>query len=183
VNRSLAFVGAVALVTAQPAITFAAHPGGFAPVRMAVPPPHIAVRGGSANQGGLRVPFEINVRPKPLPDALHFTLQSPTAYGLHPKISSLYRWYYWPSRTSYLWFPTLLAPPCYANSGFWGSPSDQQPSSFTIGSLDDGKANILSPQSFMSGFSTKDAGTTNTSPFTLQTGFSTSSCGLKFTAF
>lgn len=171
-NRSFAFAGAVALAAVQPAIALGAHPGGFAPVRLAMPPPHVAAH-----------PI---VQLRPFPDARHFRLQPPTVYGLRPLLSGYglhqrlpgYGWHYWQqSRTSYLWYPALIEPTCYQNNSAWGTPNGDQASNETIGSLVDGKASMLSPQSFNRSLFADDAAATSPSPFRLQAGFSTSACG------
>jgi hypothetical protein len=163
VNRSLAIVGAVAIIAAQPAVTLGAHPGAFLPAHPA-PIFHPEPRAGSA-QNGFRMPFNVHVQPKPL-----------TTFGLHPLLS-LNHWYYWQPRPNYLSFPTLYQPACYANTNAWGSASDQDSTSMTLGSLVDGKANILSPQSFNSGFAASNVSATNPSPFSLQAGFTAPGCG------
>ena len=156
-NRILAFVGAVAFVAAQSTIALAAHPGTFAPIRPIFVRPHAAP-----------VP---RIDMKPLTDSRHFTLQ-PTVYGLRPQLS-LNRWY-WLPRQSYPWYPAFYQPACYANN--WSSPGEQQPWDTTIGSLVDGKANLLSPQSF-NGFATNATSTPSVGPFNIEAGFFSSPCG------
>ncbi len=181
VNRSLVFVGAFALAAAQPAVTLGAPPSGSVPARPAAPAAHAAARSGSPNQGDFNVPPHLDVM-KPLTMPQHLTLQSPAA--VNPQPVSPYRRYGWQSMPGYLWYPTLYSPACAA-SNFIGSPSEQGPSDFTLGSLVDGKSNLLSPPSHNTGFATKnDAGAASSSPVTFQAGFYSAGCGApSFTNF
>jgi hypothetical protein len=181
VNRSLAFVAAFALAAAQPAVTLGAPPGRLALPRPAVPAPRAAapapraaVRGGFANQADFKVPFHIDVQPQPLMEPQRFTLHS-AGFNPHPPMFP-YRRYGWQSIPGYLWYPALYGPACYASNNFLGSPSEQQ-QDVTIGSLVDGKSNLLSPPSHNAGFAAwNDPAAVSSSPFTLQVGYSTA-CG------
>jgi hypothetical protein len=182
VNRSLAFVAAFALAAAQPAVTLGAPPGRLALSHPAVPAPRIAAptpraasRGGIANQDDLKVPFHVDVQPRPLMEPQRFTLHSAR---FNPQVPvPQYRRYAWQSTPGYLWYPALYGPACYASNNFLGSPSEQQPD-VTIGSLVDGKSNLLSPPSHNAGFAAgNDPGAASSSPFTLQVGYSTA-CGV-----
>jgi hypothetical protein len=119
---------------------------------------------------------------KPLTMPQHLTLQSSAAFN--PQPLSPYRRYGWQSTPGYLWYPTLVSPACAAGN-FMGSPSAQQPSDFTLGSLVDGKSNLLSSPSYNTGFATKnDAGAASSSPVALQVGFYPTGCGApNFTNF
>jgi hypothetical protein len=173
VNRSLVFVGAVALAAAQTGVSLGASPGGSAPSRPAAPAPHAAVRGVSANHDDFKMPFDVDVRPKPLLEPRHF---APLP---------LYPWYGSQSRTAYPWLPVLYGPACYANNNFLSSPSEQQPPDFTIGSLVDGKSNLLSSPSYNAGFTAaNDPAAASSSPLTLQAAFYPTTCGAPgFTSF
>ncbi len=171
-NRSLVFVGALALVAAQPAVTLGAPPGGLVPARPAAPLPHAAARGGSATGGSadrddFKVPFHVDVQLKPLTVPEHFTLQ--------PRQSTL----------GHIWYPALYAPACYASNNFLGSPSEQLPADVTLGSLVDGKSNLLSSPSYNAGFAAgNDPGAASSSPLTFQAGFYPTACGApSFTNF
>jgi hypothetical protein len=177
VKRSLVFVGAFALAAAQPVVTLGAPPGSQAHSRPVAPAPHAAVPGGSANQGDFKVPLRVNLQPKPLTVPEHFTLQS--AFDQRTQLSPLplHRRYGWQPTPGYLWYPPLYEPACAANS-FFGSPNEQQPSDFTLGSLVDGKSNLLSPPSHNAGFAGgNDPGAASSSPFTFRAGFFPAACG------
>jgi hypothetical protein len=175
-NRSLAFVGAFALAAAQPAVTLGAPPGGLAISRPAAPAPHAAARGGSANQDDFKVPFHVDLQPQPLMEPQPFTLRSA---GFNPQAPvSSHRRYVWQSTPGYLWYPALSGPACYPSNSFLDSPSEQQPADLTIGSLVDGKSNLLSPPSHNAGLAAgNDPGAASSSPFTLQVGFYPTACG------
>lgn len=181
VNRSLAFIAAFALAAVQPAVTLGAHPSGSAPSRPPAPAPRLGDRGGPVNQGGnLKVPFHVDVQPL-VPQ--HFTTRSP---GFNPQAMVLpYQRYRWQTLPAYLWYPATSGPACYAANNFLNTPSDQLPPDLTIGSLVDGKSNLLSPLSYSAGYaSANDASAASSNPFALQVGFYPSSCGTpSFTNF
>jgi hypothetical protein len=110
----------------------------------------------SVNQDNFKVPFHVDVQPQPIVVPQHFTP---------------YR-RFWQSTPSYLWYPALSAPACYGGNNFLDSPSEQQPPNLTIGSLVDGKSNLLSPPSHNAGLAAgPDPGAASSSPFTFRVGF------------
>jgi hypothetical protein len=119
---------------------------------------------------------------KPLAMPQHFTLHSSAAFN--PQPLSPYRRYGWQSTPGYLWYPTLYSPACAATN-FVGSPSEQRPSDFTLGSLVDGKSNLLSPPYHNTGFAAKnDPGAASSSPVTFQAAVYPTGCGApSFTNF
>lgn len=173
-NRSLAFVGAFAVAAAPPAVTLGAHPGGLALPRPAAPAPHPIARGGFASQGDIKVPFHLNVLP--LMEPQHFTIHSP---GFNPVVLvSPYRRFGWQSIPGYFWFPALSGPACYASNTFLNSPNQPPPPDLTIGSLVDGKSNLLSPRSYNAGYAAGNGpGAASSSPFTLHVSFYPMACG------
>jgi hypothetical protein len=184
VNRCLAFFGALAFAAAQPAVTLGAPPAGQVHARAAAPAPHAA--GGAAhatNQGDFKVPFEVDLRPKPLAETQHFTIQS-SAGSIWRAALSPYQWYK-QSSLGNLMYPALYGLGCQTSNNFLGSPSAQQPSNLTIGSLVDGKSKLLSSSAPDAGLAMgKDPGAASSSPFTLQAGFYPTACGAStFTNF
>ncbi len=175
VNRFLALVGAFVLAAAQPAVTLGAPRGGLVVSRPPVPAPHADARGASASQDDFKVPFHVNVQPQPIMEPQHFTLRS---VGFNPQAPvSPYRQYVWQLPRGYLWYPALSSPACYATNNFWNSPSEQQPADLTLGSLVDGKSNLLSPPSHTGLAAGNDPGAASSRPFTLQVGFYPTACG------
>jgi hypothetical protein len=174
VNRSLAFVGVVALAAAQTAVTLGAPPGGRAVSHPAAPAPHPVARGGPANQDNIQLPFHVNVQPLTQPQ--HFTVHSAS---FNPQaLVPPYRRFRWQSTPGYLWYPALYGPACYASNNFLNTPSDQLPADLTIGSLVDGKSNLLSPQSYNAGYAAgSDPAAASSNPFALQVGFYPTACG------
>jgi hypothetical protein len=185
VNRSLAFFGALAFAAAQPAVTLGAPPGGVTHSRPAVPAPHTAARGARAtNQGDFKVPFSVDLRPKALTEPQHFTIQS-SAGSIWRAALSPYQWYK-QSSTGHLLYPALYGAGCRTSNNFLGPPSEQQPQNLTIGSLVDGKSQILSASSSHdAGFAMgKDPGGASSSPFTFHAGLYPTACGAStFTNF
>ncbi|MGA8533144.1 MAG: hypothetical protein WB615_03430 [Candidatus Tumulicola sp.] len=58
------------------------------------------------------------------------------------------------------------------------TPSEQLPADLTIGSLVDGKSNILSPLSYNAGYAAGNGpDAASSSPFALQVGFYPTACG------
>lgn len=174
VNRPLAFVGAFALAAAQPVVTLGAPPGGGALSHSAAPAPHPAARGGFASQDNFKVPFHLDVQPltEPRPFTFHSAARNPQA------LMSPYRRYPWQSAPGYLWYPALYGPACNANNNFLNTPSQQLPANVTIGSLVDGKSNLLSPQSYNAGYAAGNSpDAASSSPFALQVGFYPIACG------
>jgi hypothetical protein len=159
VTRFLAFVGAVALSVTPPAISLAepappaampmpmpvfaapfpvSHP---APARAPVRPAAQPNRSAAQSRGDFTVPFDVNVRPRPLPE----TLGDPALKAAQESIPYRYNWQGWEGG----WNPGLfLSPvPCPASTGFWGplgtltTPSDALASTgVTLGSLTDSQS-------------------------------------------
>lgn len=85
---------------------------------------------------------------------------------------------------SLLWPAALNGPACNAGNNFWNASSSQLPEDVAIGSLVDGKANMLSPQSFNAGYATDSGiGATSSSPVAFQFGFAPLACGPGLTNF
>jgi hypothetical protein len=178
-KRSLLFAGALALAAVQPAVTLAAPRGGQAPARPPASTSHAAARAGSAgasaNLDDFKVPFRVDAQPKSL--SQHFALASRAA-SLPQALLPAYRRFGLQPAPGYLWSPAMYGPSCYASNTFMGSASEpQQSSGYTLGSLVDGKSNVLSPLSY-DGFSRGNApNTASSSTLTLQSGFSATPCG------
>jgi hypothetical protein len=178
VNRYLVFAGAFALAAVQPALTLGSPTGGSAPAR---PVSHTAAR-NAPNQRELNVPSHVDVQMKPLTMPQHFTTQSSAAFI--PKPLSPYRRFGWQPTIGRLWYPTLYSPACAA-SNFVHSPSEQRPGDFTLGSLVDGKSNLLSAPSHNAGFAgANDSGAAHSNHIAFQAEFNPTGCGApSFTNF
>jgi len=115
------------------------------------------------------------MQPKALAAPYHFAPES--SARIDPQALPLpYRRYGWQT-PGYLWYPALYGPAC-TGSSFLGSPSQQQPSDFTIGSLVDGKSSLLSSQAHDAGFSSGNApSAVSSSSVTLGAGVSPAGCG------
>jgi len=179
VKRSLAIFGALALAAAQPAITLAAPRAGVALSRPAAPAPHAAARGGPASQGDFKVPFDVDPQLKPLSVSQRFTIQSSAGSNLRAPLS-LHPWYGWQSSPGHPWYPALYGPGCNANNNYLRSPSEQQPADLSIGSLVDGKSNLLSPSHDAGLAAGNHAGAASSSSLKLQAGFYPTACGASF---
>lgn len=197
-NRFLAFVGAFALAAAQPAVTLGAHPAGGVGISrpaMPAPAPRPAAPGGFSNQAPANIPFHINVQPpihvdvqpplrvnvQPIRmEPQHFTVVHPAAFA-RPSQLSPYRWYRWQPMPAYLWYPGGSAwngPACLSQNSALNPPDNLASQDFSIGSLVDGKANLLSPQSYNPGFATGNSPeATSSSPLTFSVGFYPTACG------
>jgi len=171
-NRSLAFIVAFAFAAAQPAVTLGAPPGGLALSRPVAPAPHPAAR-VSASQDSLRVPFHLTV--EPLAEPQRFALRST---GFNPQAPwPTYR-YRWQSTPGYLWYPALYGAPCSSATNLLNVPNEQLPADLTLGSLVDGKSNLLSPQSYNAAYAIgNDPSAASSNPFALQVGFYPMACG------
>jgi hypothetical protein len=89
-----------------------------------------------------------------------------------------YRRYGWQYAPAYLWSPAMFGPACSASNNFSNLSNDQLPSDLTIGSLVDGKSNLLSPQSYNAGYTERnDPLAASSNPFALQVGFYPMACG------
>ena len=130
----------------------------------------------SSRPDDFKVPFHVNIQPQPLMEQ-HFTLR-PAAFTPRVPVSP-YRRYGWQSAPAYLWYPALYGPACYTGNNFLSAPSDQLPADVTLGSLVDGKSNLLSPQSYNNaGYAAGNGpGATSPSPFAFQVGFYPMGCG------
>lgn len=176
-NRSPAFILAFAFAAAQPAVTLGSPPGGWAVSRPAAPAPHPATR-VSAGQDNLRVPVHLNVAPLAEPQRLTVRPPSFNPQALMPT----YR-YRWQTMPAYLWYPALYAPSCSAANNLLNVPNEQLPADLTVGSLVDGKSNLLSPQSYNAGYAIgNDPSAASSSPVALQVGFYPMACGAGFTS-
>jgi hypothetical protein len=183
VTRYLAFAGVVALTLLQPAVTLAAPPGGMAVYRPAPPPPPpiAASSRDRSRQDGFRVPFDVNVQAKPLPESRQSPLikWSPDM-GWGP---AAYRrpWLAAPN-LGYLWYqPASYQAACYLNNAFARpSASSTAPQDVTIGSLvDKNSENLFSlAPSHTSGLTSSDnSAATASSPPGLQYEFQATPCG------
>lgn len=174
--RSLVLVGAVALAVAQPVATLGAPPAALPAYRPAIaaqrPAPASAPAEGSGARDAFKVPFDVDVGPRPLAGT--------SASRFVPS-----NWRGWQSIPGYAWYQ----PACYSNNGF-GSPwtslttmpmnTPAPTTGFTIGSLvDDRSQHLLSPTpSYATGIASPSNGdATTSSPLTLQYGFQTTPCG------
>jgi hypothetical protein len=184
VKRYLAFLGALTLAAAQPAVTLGAPAAGAAHSRPAAPATHAATGGARAtNPGDFKVPFDVDLRPKPFEVPQHFAIQS-SAGSIWRAALSPSQWYQQSSR-GYLLYPALYGLGCGTTNNVLGSPSQQQPSNLTIGSLVDGKSKLLSSSSHDAGFAMgSDPVGASSSPLTFQAGFYPTACGAStFTNF
>jgi len=162
VKRSLLFAGAIALAAALPVATLGAPSGRPAASRPPAAHPQANVREGSAAQGGFNVPLHINVQARSLTAGPYARQTIPAGVV----------------------YPTLYGPACAANS-LWSAPGEQQPTEYTLGSLVDGKSNLLSSPSFGGSFPGLNAtGAAPSSPLTFQAVAYPTACGPQsFTTF
>jgi hypothetical protein len=172
VNRCLAFAGALAV--AQPAVALGAPTGGLAHPRPAPPTVHPVAWGEPANQDDVKVPFHVNIQPQIEPQ--HFTFHAAT---FHPQtLVRPHRLNDWQFAPGYFWYPALYGPACSTSNSFLNASSEQLPADLSIGSLVDGKSNILSPQSYNAGYAAGSGGNaSSSSPFAFQVGFYPQACG------
>jgi hypothetical protein len=139
-NRLFGFTGALALaLAAVPALTLAAPPSGGTHAHLPAPVPHAAPPRSHAGTGDINVPSRFDGQMKPLSMPQHFAL--PASAEFKPLPISPLRRYALLSAPGSLWYPALLTPECAAANA--ASPS-RQPSGFTLGSLVDGKSELLS---------------------------------------
>ena len=141
VKRSFIIAGAFALA-ALPALTLAAPSGGQTHPRATAPIARAAAPGGLAREGEPGAPSGFGGAMKPLTMPQHYAPHAPAEFNPHP-IQAYQRYAVLPARGS-LWYPTLLTPQCAA--GFAAAPFNEPPSGFTLGSLVDGKSNLLPPK-------------------------------------
>jgi hypothetical protein len=176
VNRFLVFVGAFALAAAQPMVTLAAPAPAPAHVHPAAPAPHAAPRTGSDSLGDFKAaPSHFDGQMKPLTMPQHFTVGNSAKFA--PLPVSPYQRYSWQAMPSSLWYPTLMSPACAA-SNFAASTSGQPASGFTLGSLADGKSNLLSSKNYGNSLAPSgDHGAATASPGGLTIGFAQAGCG------
>lgn len=168
-NRFLTFVGAVVLATAQPAVVLA-HPIAVALPHAAIPA-HASTHESSANPDGFKAPRLPDLQLKLAPE--EHTFAPPARF--YPQ-AFLQRRYNSLTAPGYLLYPAYYGSQCYANNNY-AAPDDQQPFDATLGSLVDGKANMLSASSYnTSAFVDSSAAGSTANPFSVQAGFRTS-CG------
>jgi len=138
-------------------------------------------------QDDFKVKSDLDVRPKPLPEALRPTLETPAEFDTQASLYP-YRWHAWESTPGYLW-PVWYQSACYPNA--WapstsltmplGPPAPS--SNFTIGSLaGDGSPGLFaSPDSYSTDLASSYGGYGGTAPapgaVTLQYGLAASPCG------
>jgi len=175
VIRFLVLLGAIALASVPPVTALAVPPGGWAVYRPALPFPPLdsGSHGRSDKRDAFKLPFDLNVGPKPLSNT-----QVPTVYPFSWRWAPTQAWYQYP--------PGWYQAGCYSNGGLaapWASLTapigGAPPTNFTIGSLvDDGPGNLLSSLPSMSGSNlTSSTGGAATGPVSLQYGFQTTPCG------
>ena len=105
----------------------------------------------------------------------HFALPSAARFTALPV--SPYHRYGWQATPSYLWYPSLLSPACAANT-FASSPSTQQTSGQTLGSLVDGKSNLFKSQNYGNGLaSASDRSSASANSVGWSVGFYQPGCG------
>ena len=174
-NRSLAFVGAVALLAGQPSLALA-HPISATLPRAPVSTPHSLAHAGPSNPDGFKVPLAPEMQLKGLSQSPRF---APPARFYPQSVLPLHRWYGWQWTPRYLLFPGFSGTPCYAANSLASSANGQQPFDVTLGSLVDGKANLLAPSTYnRSAFVEQDDPIADDSwkPYSLNAGFGTA-CG------
>jgi hypothetical protein len=141
-------------------------------------------RAGRTDPQDLKIPFHVDVRPKPLPGtAQRPAFESPTEISSQPAMYPN-RWRGGELLPGYPWYPSAwYQSGCYPGYGAWGpwglwnSPTDLPPQTdVTIGSLVDGRASLSSP-SYSSAPSAYSGGVATSSPVSLQYGFQSSPCG------
>jgi hypothetical protein len=170
--RSLVVAAAVAALLVPPAVALAAPPGAvYVPARAAAAASTRSGGGHAGAQEHFRVPFEVDVRPRPLAET-----QSP---GLRARQLQ---------QPAYLWYqPAWYQPSC--SFGGFGAPSSaamapgsQAPADFTIGSLIDKQSQtFFSPtqHSYTAGLASSGnaIATSTSSPFALQFSTQSTPCG------
>jgi hypothetical protein len=140
-HRLFGFTGALALsLAAVPALALAAPPSGATRAHLPAPVPHTAPPRSHTGMGDIGIPARFDGQMKPLSMPQHFA--PPASADFKPLPASPLRRYALLSAPGSLWYPALLTPECAAANA--ASPSKQQPSGFTLGSLVDGKSDLLS---------------------------------------
>jgi hypothetical protein len=173
VNRSFIIAAAFALA-ALPALALAAPTGSQTHPHPAAPTTHAAAPSGSVHEGDLSAPSRFDGAMKPLTMPQHYALHAPATFIPQP-ISAYPRYAMLPAGGS-LWYPSLLTPACAA--GFAAAPLNQPPSDFTLGSLVDGKSNLLSAKHGADFAKSNGAAGSDPSPVTLQISSYQPGCGL-----
>ena len=183
VTRSLAFAGVVALTLLHPAVTLAAPPGGMAVYRPAPMPAPVMVSPSRerSEPNRFRVPFGVDVQPKPLPES-----REAPAIKWSPEMSwraAAQRREWLPAQNpGYLWYqPAWLQPACLLNGASAGPSASPMspPPDVTIGSLVDKNSEHLFSMapSHTAGLTAPNNGTaTTSSPLGLQYAFQTTPC-------
>jgi len=193
VNRSLAFVGAVALTLLRPPAALGAPTGGavFAPVWAPVSRP-MPARPATEERAGtpdsFKIRSDLDVRPRPLPEALRPALETPAEFGAQASFNP-YRWRAWESTPGYLWsVPPWDQSACYSNGAplapsTWLTTPIEPPSpsaDFTIGSLagNGSQGLFTSPDSYPASLGgSYVGGAPAPGALTLQYGLAASPCG------
>jgi hypothetical protein len=180
-HRLFGFTGALALA-AVPALALAAPPSGATHAHLPAPVPHTAPPRSHAGTGDIGVPTRFEGQMKPLSMPQHFAV--PASAEFKPLPISPLRRYVMLSAPGSLWYPALLTPECAAANA--AAPS-RQPSGFTLGSLVDGKSDLLSPKKKdgAAGFAGANApAASNSNGVTLEIGAYQPGCGVPaFTKF
>jgi hypothetical protein len=178
-KRSPAFVGALVLAAAQTTVALSAPSRGAAPSHPAAPPARAAARAGSAEQDDFKLPLHLDVRSKSVAPLPHNALQSPQAFAV-PWSLSPYRRYGLQSMPGSVWYPALSGLGCAGNN-FFRPPGEQaqQHSDITLGSLVDGKSNLLSPRSYDAGLAAGSGApaTASSNALAFQAALSPTACG------
>jgi hypothetical protein len=193
-TRFLAFATVLAVALMQPVVTLGAPPGGavFAPVYVGGPvyrpePVRPATEARASTQDDFKIPIDLKVRPKPLPETVHPGLEAPSELDAQPAVYPS-RWREWGSAPGYLGpVPLWYQPGCYANGGSWapaasvampiGAPAPA--TNFSIGSLagDRPQGLFSSPDSYSTDVGSLSGGAPAPSAPTIQYGLTASPCG------
>jgi hypothetical protein len=166
VVRSLVVAGTVAVLLVPPAVTLGAPSG---PVYV---PPHATASarsgGRAAGQSHFRVPFDVDVRPRPLAE---------TQQELHGRPVQ---------QPTYLWYQPAWYQPSCSLGGFDApsraalAPNEEAPADFTIGSLIDRQSqSLFSPtqHSYTAGLASNGDAIAATNPVGLSFSTQSTPCG------
>jgi hypothetical protein len=171
------------LTLLTPAVALAVPPGGMAVSRPAPAPARPAARSASSDRTDwdrFRVPFDVDVRPKPLPGSRESSTMnwSPNASW---ESAAYRREWLAPPNAGYLWYrPAFYQSACPLNNAFAGSPASQAaPADVTIGSLVDKNSENLfsSAPSHTAGMVGTESAATASSPLGLQYSVQATPCG------
>ena len=181
-HRSFGFAGALALAALPALALAAAPPSGATHAHLPAPATHAAAPPSHARTGDFSVPSRFEGQLKPLTMPQHFA--PPASAEFKPLPISPLRRYALLSAPGNLWYPALLTPECAAANA--AALPTRQPSGFTLGSLVDGKSDLLSPKkNDRAGFAGANAPAgSNPNGITLQIGTYQPGCGAPaFTEF